>query len=110
MRYISLDRVKQGDKLGKHIFAHDGRVLLNEGVPLTIGLISKLRHMGVSSIFIKDGAFDDIKIEEVVSESTKRQAIAILAESVQYIQKDRVIDSQNISDIINTIIEETMSN
>jgi len=105
-----MNLVEQGEKLGKHIFASDGRVLLNEGVTLTIGLISKLRQMGVTSIFVKDDRFADVEMEEVVSETTKRKAISTLASSIQFIQEDKHLDGKSISDIVDKMIEEVMSN
>lgn len=110
MRYVSIDHVEQGEKLGKHIFASDGRILLSDGVTLTIGLISKLRQMGVSSIFVKDDRFADVKMEEVVSETTKRKAISALASSIQFIQNDTQMDGKSISTIVDKMIEEVMSN
>lgn len=110
MRYVSIEDVKQGEKLGKHIFASDGRILLSNGVTLTIGLISKLRQMGVSSIFVKDDRFADVEMEEVVSETTKRKAISTLASSIQFIQQDKYIDGKSISSIVDQMIEEVMSN
>jgi HD-GYP domain-containing protein (c-di-GMP phosphodiesterase class II) len=110
MRYVSIDDLVQGEKLGKHIFASDGRILLNVGVTLTIGLISKLRQMGVSSIFVKDDRFADVEMEEVVSETTRRKAVSALANSIQFIQKDKQMDGKSISDIVDKMIEEVMSN
>ncbi|WP_280769154.1 HD-GYP domain-containing protein [Salipaludibacillus daqingensis] len=110
MRYVSIDNVDQGEQLGKHIFASDGRILLNEGVTLTIGLLSKLRQMGVSSIFVKDDRFKDLEIEEVVSETTKRKAISTLANSIQFIQQDKYVDGKSISGIVDQMIEEVLSN
>ncbi|UCZ51900.1 HD domain-containing protein [Bacillus shivajii] len=110
MRYVSIEQVKQGEKLGKHIFASDGRILLSEGVPLTIGLISKLRRMGVSSLFVKDARFEDVEIEEVVSETTKRKAVTALAQSIQYIQEDKKLDGKSVSESVSSLVEEIMLN
>ena len=73
MKYTSIDRIQQGEKLGKHIFASDGRVLLNDGVPLTVALISKLRRMGVYAVYLKDDRLSDVTLEEVVSDKTKKR-------------------------------------
>ncbi|RKL68847.1 metal-dependent phosphohydrolase [Salipaludibacillus neizhouensis] len=110
MRYASINKIEQGEKLGKHIFADDGRILLSEGVTLTIGLLSKLRLMGVSSVFVQDDRFENIEIEEVVSETTKRQAITALAETIQFIQADKEINGKEISLIVGKMIDEVMLN
>ncbi|AOM83334.1 HD-GYP domain-containing protein [Salisediminibacterium beveridgei] len=110
MRYVSIDSVNQGERLGKHIFASDGRILLNEGVTLTVGLLSKLRQMGVSSLFVKDDRFDDVDIEEVVSETTRREAIQTLSKSMQYMQQARAINTEEVQSSVNSIIEEILNN
>lgn len=110
MRYTSIENVQQGELLGKNIYASDGRVLLHEDVPLTVGLISKLRHMGVNYIYIKDERFEDIEIEEVVSEQTKREAMNTLTTSFQYVQSGKDIDNREINFTVKNIIDEIMEN
>ncbi|MCR6107244.1 HD domain-containing protein [Salipaludibacillus agaradhaerens] len=110
MRYVAIDKVEQGEKLGKHIFSSDGRILLSEGITLTVGLISKLRHMGVNTIFVKDDRFPDLEVEEPISEETKRKAMTALAQSIQYIQEDRPIDGKAISESVEEILNDVMAN
>lgn len=110
MKYTFIDNVQQGEQLGKHIYASDGRILLHEGVKLTVGLISKLRHMGVHFIYIKDERLEDIEIEEVVSETTRREAMTTLTESYKYIQNRREVDSKQVNKSVNKIIDEILSN
>ncbi|SDN23086.1 HD-GYP domain-containing protein [Alkalicoccus daliensis] len=110
MRYVSLENVQQGEKLGKQILSNDGRIMLSKGVQLTVGLISKLRAMGVSALFIEDTRFDDIVIEEVVSETTKRETMKTLANSVQFLQQDKPLNGEEISNSVDSIIEEIMGN
>ncbi|WP_102347115.1 HD-GYP domain-containing protein [Bacillus sp. Marseille-P3661] len=110
MRYSLIDNVKQSEILGQTIYTGDGRILLEKGVILTIGLISRLRQMGVNAIFLMDERFGDIKIEEVVSESTKREVMQSLAESVQYIQSGKDFNLKAISKTTEKIIDEIFQN
>lgn len=111
MKYAMLENIKQGDKLGRAIYTGDGRVLLEEGVVLTIGLISRLRQMGVNAIFLKDDRLEDVKIEEVVTEATKREFIQTFAESVQFIQSNKKdFDMKGVSKTTEKIIEEILQN
>ena len=66
--------------------------------------------MGVSSIFVKDDRFADVEMEEVVSETTRRKAVSALADSIQFIQEDKKMDGKSISDVVDKMIEEVMSN
>lgn len=110
MKYTSIEQVQQGDKLGKHIFASDGRILLNEGVHLSIALLSKLRRMGVTAVYLKDDRLMDVQIEEVVSDKTKREAVLNLSEAFQFIQSGKRIDSQEVSNTASKLIEEILDN
>ncbi len=110
MKYTSIDRIQQGEKLGKHIFASDGRVLLNEGVPLTIGLISKLRRMGVNAVYLKDDRLSDVTIEEVVSDKTKHEAIVTLSDAFQFIQSGKNFDTQEVGNTASKLIDEILQN
>lgn len=110
MRYTFIDNVQQGELLGKNIYSSDGRVLLHEGVQLTVGLISKLRHMGVQYVYIKDDKFSDIEIEEVVSEQTKRQAMNTITTSYHLIQTGKEIDTRVVNQSVKNIIVEIMEN
>ena len=103
MRYTFIDNVQQGELLGRNIYSSDGRVLLHEGVQLTVGLISKLRHMGVQYIYIKDDKFSDIVIEEVVSEQTKRQAMNTITTSYHLIQTGKEIDTRVVNQSVKNI-------
>ncbi len=110
MRYTLIDNVQQGERLGKHIFASDGRVLLQKGAQLTIGILSRLRHMGVQAIYIIDERVEDIEIEEVVSESVKRETIATLKDSFHFVQSGKNLDFQSIQKSIKSIVDEVLMN
>lgn len=110
MRYVSLNNVQQGEKLGKQILSNDGRIMLSKGVTLTIGLLSKLRAMGVSAIFVEDTRFDDIVIEEVVSDTTKRQTMKALVNSVQFLQQEKPLNGKEITESVDAVITELMEN
>ncbi|WP_017727094.1 HD-GYP domain-containing protein [Halalkalibacterium ligniniphilum] len=110
MKYTYIDSVQQGDKLGKDIYASDGRVLLHQGVSLTIALLSRLRHMGVQALYIKDDRIEDVELEEVVSESTRRKAIVTLKDSFQLIQKGKSLDVKAVQESVSSIIDEVLLN
>ncbi|MCM3759260.1 HD domain-containing protein [Alkalihalobacillus oceani] len=110
MKYTLIDHVQHGERLAKHIFASDGRVLLQEDVQLTVGILSRLRRMGVKAIYIKDERVNDIKVEEVVSEKVKRETISTLQDSFQLVQTGKNIDFQAVRKVISTIIDEVLQN
>ncbi|MGO4887978.1 HD-GYP domain-containing protein [Anaerobacillus sp. MEB173] len=110
MKYVTLDNIQQGECLGRNIYSSEGRVLLSKGVPLTIGMISRLKRMGVNAVYLNDNKLEDIDIEEVVSEETRRRAIQTLAHSYQYIQNGKDFDTKEISTVTKNIVDEVMQN
>lgn len=113
MRYVSIDQMVQGEHLAKPIYSSDGRILLEEGVLLTIGLISRLRQLGITALYIKSetNAFKDINEDEAITEETKREAIVTLAECYQYIQSGKKdFQLRSVSKVAGSIVEEVMNN
>lgn len=110
MRHISLEHVEPGNVLARSIFASDGRTLLNRGVTLTPMLITKLRRLGVTMVYIQDKNFADIKIEDSVSEETRRKAISCLSEAIECIQEGRDFDAKQVSSVVKSTVDEIVSN
>ncbi|OEH85915.1 metal-dependent phosphohydrolase [Desulfuribacillus stibiiarsenatis] len=110
MRYVSLDTVEPGHVLARSIYASDSRTLLQQGVHLTVGMINQLRRVGVQMIYIESKYTDDVKIEDVVSEETRRQAMSNLASAVQCVQGGKEINVKDINNTVNNIIDEILKN
>jgi len=110
MRYVNIDEVEPGDVIARSIYTSDGLTLLQADMQLTVGMINKLRRFGVTMLSIKDSRFQDIKMEDVVSETTRKEAIANLSSAVQCVQTGKGIDLRGIQKSVNNIIDETMRN
>ena len=52
MRYLKLDKIPVGSKLGKDILYNERQVLLKGGAILTDGIISKLKEKGFNKVVI----------------------------------------------------------
>ncbi|RSL30446.1 HD domain-containing protein [Salibacterium salarium] len=110
MRYTLTANIEQGDKLAKNIYASDGRILLNAGIPLTVGLIARLNHMGVQAVFLEDEQLVDVTVEEVVSEKTRRETTSALSETFQYVQGGGELNVKSLNKTIHTLLEEILTN
>jgi HD-GYP domain-containing protein (c-di-GMP phosphodiesterase class II) len=110
MRHVSVDAVQPGQKLARTIYTSDGRALLNNGVQLTIGMLSTLRRLGVTMLYIEDVRFQDVVIEEVVSETTRREAMTQFSTAVQHIQGGKEFDTKMMNQVTGSIIDEIMKN
>ncbi|EGW36138.1 HD-GYP domain-containing protein [Desulfosporosinus sp. OT] len=108
MRQVGVNSLKIGDILGKTIFSSSGRVLLGKGVKLTPLYIAKLRDMGISILYIEDDRFDDVIVEDVISEENRRQAMGILEKSMRAVRLGKNLDGFELKKIISKIVEEIL--
>ncbi|MDP4125342.1 MAG: HD-GYP domain-containing protein [Bacillota bacterium] len=108
MRQVGVNSLTIGDVLGKTIFSSSGRVLLGKGVKLTPLYISKLKDMGISILYIEDERFDDVIVEDVISEEHRREAMGILEKSMRSVRLGKNLDGFELRKIISKIVEEIM--
>ncbi|KUO70367.1 MAG: c-di-GMP phosphodiesterase [Desulfosporosinus sp. BRH_c37] len=108
MRQVSVNSLKIGDILGKTIFSSSGRILLGKGVKLTSLFIAKLRDMGISILYIEDDRFNDVIVEDVISEEHRRDAMAILEKSTHSVRLGKNFDGFELKRVINNIVEEIL--
>jgi putative nucleotidyltransferase with HDIG domain len=78
MRLISISRCQSGMVLAQPIFTDQGAMLLNSDMVLTDNIIERLKQKGVSTLYIRDEATEDIEIQESVSRETRRQAAKLI--------------------------------
>lgn len=76
MRAIMLERVQPAMKLGKTLFANDGRVLLHRGTELSDAYLDHLRSLGFTALYIEDPQIEGIDVPELISEKTRLVAVA----------------------------------
>lgn len=110
MRYVNIDQIEPGQVLGKTIFSGNGNVLLANNVQLTVYMISTLRRIGVTTVYIKDARFEDVEIVDVVSEETKQIVIKQMSDSFEAIRSGKEFSSKNVSASIDSLLEEILHN
>jgi len=108
VRQVSVNSLTMGDVLAKTIFSSSGRILLGKGVKLTPLYIAKLRDMGISILYIEDDRFDDVIVEDVISEEHRREAMEILEKSTRSVRLGKDLDGFDLKRIINKIVEEIL--
>lgn len=110
MRYVHIDGVEPGQYLGRTIFSANGTVLLSEGVQLTVYMITTLKRIGVTMVYIKDKQFDDIEIPEIISEETKRVVMQRMGETFDSIRSGKEFKTKYLHQSIDHLLEEIMAN
>ncbi|TJY42410.1 HD domain-containing protein [Cohnella pontilimi] len=110
MRIVDIEAVESGQTLGKTIFSANGTVLLSAGVQLTVFMISTLKRLGVSTIYIDDPQFRDITPEEVLSDETKRAVINQMSETFEALRSGKDFSSKAIGQTIDQLMDDVMRN
>lgn len=110
MKHISVEQVEPGDILARSIYTSEGLSLLNAGVQLTVGMINNLRRFGVTMLSIKDPLLDDVDMEEVITETTRKDAIRNLSAAIQCVQSGKHMDVRGVQKSVNNIVEEVLKN
>ncbi len=88
MRITWLSRVKTGSVLAQSILDEKGRVLLAAGMELSESLIQRLQSRGIRSVYIVDPLCDDVRPDEVVSETTRRTLIEVAYDNLTQLTQD----------------------
>lgn len=106
MRQVRVDSLKIGDVLGKTIYSSRGRILLGQGVKLTPLYIRKLKDMGISIVYIEDAHFNDVVVEDVISEKSRREALEIIERCTQAVRLDKSFNGFALKELIHKLVEE----
>ncbi|MCX7570181.1 HD-GYP domain-containing protein [Tumebacillus sp. DT12] len=76
--------------LARPILDEKGTVLIGSGVRLSERMITRLKQLGVSSLYIEDERTDDLVIVDAVSDETRRGAVnAVYNSMVQLAENDK---------------------
>lgn len=75
MRYIPIEKIKEGMVVGKEVHGKNGQVLIKEGTPLRNVYVQKLKQLGYAGIYIEDKLSKGIEIKEMVESSIKKEAL-----------------------------------
>ncbi len=110
MKYVHVDALEPGQYLGRTIFASNGAILLSKGVQLTVFMITTLRRIGVTMLYIKDPSLEDIEIVDVVSEETKRSVMKKMGETFDSIRSGKEFNTKSVSVSLDQLLDEIMKN
>ncbi|GED33106.1 phosphodiesterase [Brevibacillus centrosporus] len=87
MRLKSIQKCQPGNTLARSIYAENGTVLVGTGVELTQRMLERLKAKNISSLYIQDKRTDDIIVETVISEPTRRAAMSIIHDTFRAVHE-----------------------
>lgn len=110
MKLVDIETVEPGQILGKTIFSANGTIMLSTGVHLTVFMISTLKRIGVTTIYIDNPLYRDISIEELLSEETKRVVIHQMSETFETLRSGKTFNTKAISQTVDQLLDDVMRN
>ncbi|MNE10038.1 Cyclic di-GMP phosphodiesterase response regulator RpfG [compost metagenome] len=110
MRFMSVEDIETGQLLGRTVYSANGTVLLSAGVQLTVYMISTLKRIGVTMLYIKDSNFEDVEIEDILSEGTKQAIFHEMSETLEAIRSGKEWSTRKISATVDTLLTDVLNN
>lgn len=110
MRLEFIERVSDGDVLGKSVLSSDGNVLLRAGARLSRTYIDRLKSLGIFYVYIDDIRLEDICKRDKVFEELKANSmknLGIVVKNINNGNKRKAREAiKAVEELIDYIIEE----
>ncbi|WP_353893942.1 HD-GYP domain-containing protein [Proteinivorax hydrogeniformans] len=111
MRFVPVNCVREGMKLGKTLLGENGQVLLSQGVVLKGYYIEKIKQIGYNGIYIEDEITDNIYVTGIISDSLKIKTVKNLKEFFSSAHRDsNSLEYENVQKSVEMIVDEILEN
>ncbi|MFC5470785.1 HD-GYP domain-containing protein [Cohnella suwonensis] len=110
MKLVDIETVETGQTLGKTIFSSNGTVLLSKGVQLTVYMISTLKRLGVTTVYLDNPMYRDIPEDEVLNDETKRAVIHLMSETFESLRSGKAFNTKAVSQTVDEMLDEILKN
>jgi HD-GYP domain-containing protein (c-di-GMP phosphodiesterase class II) len=104
MRLVPIECVKEGSILAKTIFDGESRILLREGVMLSVNLIKKIKSIKVFSIYIVD-EYSTKEIEDIIKPELRQKAITTIKDTFYSFKRFSIGTTTSSSSDSNTLLK-----
>ena len=113
MRKIPVYALKPGMLTGRNIYSPHGNLLLKADSRITETQIKKIDMLGIPAIYIDDSIYSAEELEDVISETTRVQAVQevkkYFCDTRKESKKTYSVDINGLSKVADNIIEELFS-
>jgi HD-GYP domain-containing protein (c-di-GMP phosphodiesterase class II) len=99
MRMVSIDEVREGDRIGMNVYSSDGRLVLRKGMVVTEKLIEGFKRLHVDGVYIEDELFLDVQMEDSFSARFRMHAINLLNGAFEEVKETRRFNCKALLDM-----------
>lgn len=104
MRMVSIDEVREGDRIGMNVYASDGRLVLRKGMVVTGKLIEGFRRLQVDGVYIEDERLRDVQMEDSFSVRFRMNAISLLNSAFEEVRENRRFNCKALLETNNEMV------
>lgn len=104
MKFVVINDKLVGNTLAIPIYNTNGILYMNKGTELSLMAISRIKKMGLSTLYIKDGN-TDCSLQEVISAINKIRYVNLLNEEYKKIKANKFVNYDTIYEITKGLIE-----
>lgn len=109
MQRITLARARPGMIIAKSIFSAEGGLLLAGGTILTAGYISRMRKLGIYSLYI-GRPDEEVEIPEALREKTRVMAVTKTKAIFDNLQTNQQVNVEAVRQVAASVVAELMNN
>lgn len=118
MRRVRTSELHTGMEIARPVHGADGQLLLNVGMKITPGFVSRLERMGIPAVYISDERMAGAVVEDVVADATRVEAVAavrgvldaVRVRTQKELSRSVVIDDEEIKSALGRIVDELLGN
>lgn len=110
MQLVPVEALHPGMRLARSISRADGKLLLAGGVTLRDEYIVALRRVGIGSVYVSDGYFEDVEVPEPVRAEVKAEAARCVAAAMDAVPLRRGVDVRGVARTVDNILRDILSN
>jgi len=103
MKLILVSKNLIGEVLANPIYAENEMMILNKGNKITENVISRLKKMGVTTVYIEDGD-DEFNLQETLPSAVKFNIIKSLKAIFDDVKKREYVNDKKVNEIIVSIM------
>ncbi|NSW83268.1 MAG: HD-GYP domain-containing protein [Syntrophothermus sp.] len=109
MQRLSIEELEPGMLVGRTIVNSEGKPLLVKNTALTEHYISRLKTLGLTSIYVKND-LSDVEIPEVVSSTVRISVTKTLKNTFQNLPSKGQLDTRALKKGVSLLADDIMSN
>jgi HD-GYP domain-containing protein (c-di-GMP phosphodiesterase class II) len=104
MRMVSIDEVREGDRIGMNVYSSDGRLILRKGMVVTGKLIEGFKRLHVDGVYIEDERFKDVQMEDSFSVRFRMHAINLINSAFEEVREKGSFNCKGLLETNNEMV------